>query len=115
MFAKQYRLGNLVVVIDRNDMQAMGRCKDVMDTGDLAEKWRAFGWNVLEVENGHDHDQLRAALGAERQADCPTCIVAHTVKGKGVSFMENELLWHYRDPQGEFYLQAKKELGGEYA
>ena len=115
LFAKQYRLGNLTVLVDRNHMQAMGRCEDVMDTGDLAEKWRAFGWNVLEVADGHDHDQLRAALQAAVPADKPTCIGAHTGKGKGVSYMENELLWHYRDPQGEFYTRAKEELEGRHA
>ena len=110
LFAKQQKLGNLTVLVDHNHMQAMGRCEDVVDLGDLAAKWGAFGWNVLEVSDGNDHDQLRSALQAETPAEVPTCIVAHTVKGKGVSFMENELLWHYRDPQGDFYDRAMKEL-----
>lgn len=114
LFARQQHLDNLTVIVDHNHMQAMGRCADVLDLGDLAGKWRAFGWNVIEVADGNDHDQLREALRAEHPRDVPTCIVAHTVKGKGVSFMENELLWHYRDPQGEFYARAMAELEAAY-
>lgn len=112
LFAQQYRLGNLTVVVDHNKMQAMGTCEAVMNLGDLAEKWKAFGWHVISVEDGNNHDQLRNALQSTDD-ELPTCIIANTVKGKGVSFMENNLLWHYRDPQGDAYIKAMQELGAE--
>ena len=110
MFARHYHLHNLTAIVDHNHMQAMGDCTQVMDLLDLAEKWRAFGWHVISVENGNDHDQLRAAF-SQPSTDTPTCIIANTVKGKGVSYMENTLLWHYRDPQGDAFETAMKELG----
>lgn len=109
LFARQQQLGNLIVLVDHNKMQAMGSCADIADLKDLAEKWRAFGWHVIDVPDGNDHAQLRKALQST-VPDVPTCIVANTVKGKGVSFMENNILWHYRDPQDEAYEQAMKEL-----
>lgn len=108
LFAHQYRLGNLCVIVDSNKMQAMGYCKEVADHIDLADKWRAFGWNVKEVD-GHDHAELRSEMGNLKE-NIPTCIVANTIKGKGISFMEDNLLWHYRDPQGKDYEQAIQEL-----
>ena len=111
LFARQQGLDNLTVIVDRNHMQAMGRCENIADLACLEDKWGAFGWNVISVADGNDHDQLRAALKKTAQGS-PTCVIAHTVKGKGVSFMENELLWHYRDPQGEAYDQAMRELEG---
>ena len=91
-------------------MQAMGHCEELMQMEPMADKWRSFGWTVLDVEDGNDHDQLRRAFCAPANGK-PKCIIARTVKGKGVSFMENNLLWHYRDPQGEFYDKAIAELG----
>lgn len=108
LFAHQYKLENLTVIVDHNKMQAMGYCKDVADHVDLAEKWRAFGWETVEID-GHDHAQLKAALSKKGQ-EKPLCVIAHTIKGKGVSFMENNILWHYRDPQGEDYERALREL-----
>lgn len=111
LFARQQQLDNLTVIVDHNQMQAMGWCADIADLSSLEEKWESFGWNVASVADGNDHDQLRTALRSTAR-NKPTCVVAHTVKGKGVSFMENELIWHYRDPQGEAYAQAMRELGG---
>lgn len=108
LFANKYRLDNYTVIVDCNGMQAMGFTKDVMPLDDLAEKWRCFGWDASDVD-GHDHEKLRAAICASNSGK-PRCIVAHTVKGKGITFMENELLWHYRDPQGEWYGKAVREL-----
>lgn len=108
LFAHHYKLGNLCVIIDYNKMQAMGYCSEVADHINLAEKWKAFGWKVEEID-GHNHTEIKNAL-KNSEVDIPICIIAHTVKGKGVSFMENNLLWHYRDPQGELYNQALKEL-----
>lgn len=109
MLANQYHLDNFTVIVDRNHMQAMGNCDDVMSMDPFAEKWKAFGWTVIEVEDGHDHDKLRAAFDSPNFGK-PKVIISNTIKGKGVSFMENELLWHYRDPQGEFFEQALREL-----
>lgn len=109
LFAHKYELDNFTIIVDHNKMQAMGKCEDVMPLESLAEKWNAFGWNVIEVVNGHDHNALRTAF-TKRIKQTPNVIIAHTVKGKGISFMEGELLWHYRDPQGEFYEKAIKEL-----
>ena len=110
LFARQQKLDNLTVLVDHNGMQALGWCKDIADLQDLPTKWRAFGWHVIDVKDGNDHSQLRMALH-ESVSGMPTCIIANTIKGKGVSFMENKLLWHYRDPQGEDYERAMRELG----
>ena len=112
MFANQYNLSNFTIIIDRNRMQAMGDVAKVMDTGNLGEKIKTFGFNVLSI-NGNSHEELFDAFQTKFDNDKPICIVANTIKGKGVSFMENQLLWHYRDPQGEFYESAKKELEAE--
>lgn len=109
LFARQQQLGNLTVLVDHNRMQAMGKCEDIMSLEDLTAKWAAFGWNAIHVVDGNDHDQLRAAL-RQTCPNTPTCIIADTVKGKGVSFMENQLIWHYRDPQGEDFDKAIQEL-----
>ena len=110
--AHQYKLDNLVAVIDHNRMQSLDFCENTLSLAPFAEKWRAFGWYAIEVD-GHDTDALEAAFAeakAQRGTGVPTVIIAVTVKGKGVSFMENNILWHYRTPQGEEYDAALKEL-----
>lgn len=107
--AGQYALDNFTVIVDRNGMQAMGRCEELMRMEPMADKWRSFGWEVVDIADGNNHNQLRQAFAAPAHGR-PKCIIARTVKGKGVSFMENNLLWHYRDPQGEFYDRAIAEL-----
>lgn len=98
LFANHYRLENLVAVIDRNHMQSLDTCKNTLDLEDFGAKWRAFGWHVVTVD-GHDHPALQAALADTRNpGHKPTAVIANTVKGKGVSFMENDILWHYRFP-----------------
>lgn len=109
MFAYQYKLDNFTVIVDKNNMQAMGKCKEVMDMESLSAKWSAFGWTVVNVEDGHNHEMLKRAF-AEPHNGKPKVIIANTIKGKGVSFMENNIIWHYRDPQGEDYTNAIKEL-----
>lgn len=111
LFAAHNKLDNFTVVVDHNQFQALGRCREQAGMEGLAEKWRQFDFLVAEC-NGHDHSELKDALKTAGHGQ-PACIIAHTVKGKGVSFMENELLWHYRDPQGEFYHTACMELKGE--
>jgi len=94
MAAAHYKADNLTAVIDSNGLQIMGSCADVMDTGPLKPKWEAFGWNAIEID-GHDMSEIDRAL--EKAKDTkgkPTVIIARTIKGKGVSFMENEVKWH---------------------
>jgi transketolase len=114
LFSNHFRLNNLCVIVDRNKMQSLGFCEDTIELLNLGDKWRSFGWRVLEID-GHDHAQLKPALEdkgrvKDEEKDKPLCVIAHTVKGKGISFMENQILWHYRDPQGEDYEKAVKEL-----
>lgn len=98
LFANHYRLENLVAVIDHNHMQSLDTCENTLELEDLGAKWRAFGWHVVTVD-GHDHPALQAALADTRNpGHKPTAVIANTVKGKGVSFMENDILWHYRFP-----------------
>lgn len=110
LFAPHHKLGNLVVVVDYNKIQSLGDVDEVIALEPFTDKWRAFGWRVVEVD-GHDTAALVAALDHESMSpDQPTCVIAHTIKGKGVSFMENNLLWHYRTPRGEEYEAAIAEL-----
>ena len=111
LFANQFKLNQFVVIVDHNKMQSLDFCENTLSLAPFAEKWKAFGWNVLDID-GHNHDELRAALNAAKQStDKPTVIIANTVKGKGVSFMEFDILWHYRFPhEGEEYDGALKEL-----
>ena len=108
--ARQYGLNNLTAVVDRNRMQSLDFSENTLALEPFADKWRAFGWRVLTV-NGHDTQALENAF-REAQTPCgaPTAVIAETVKGKGVSFMENDILWHYRTPQGEEYEAALREL-----
>lgn len=109
MFAAQHKLDNFTVIIDRNDMQAMGFCNDIIDMEPMEEKWSVFGWHSINVADGSNHDLLKAAFKEDSHGK-PKVIVSHTVKGKGVSFMENQLRWHYLDPQGELYDNAVAEI-----
>lgn len=115
MAANQYRLDNLVAVVDRNRLQLSGTVDEVMELGDLGEKFRAFGWHVQEAD-GHD---VEALAGAFAQISCcadkPHAVIAHTVKGKGVSFMENKVEWHQHVLTEPCYRQALAELeAGRY-
>lgn len=113
MFARQHRLDNLVAVVDKNGFQYGGTTKELMDLEPMEEKWRAFGWNVIVVD-GHDVEELQAAFAkAEREKGVPTCILAKTVKGKGVSFMENNNDWHHASVNDEIYKKALGELNRE--
>ena len=109
--AGQYGLGNLIAIVDYNHMQSLGAVADTLRLEPFEQKWRDFGWDAVSV-NGHDIPALTAALTRAKEAggDRPHAVLAHTVKGKGVSFMENDILWHYRTPQGEEYEAALKEL-----
>jgi transketolase len=111
MFAPAQKLDTVTVMIDYNKWQATGRSDEIMALAPLAEKWRAFGWDACEVD-GHDLDALLAALRREPDGTGrPRAIVCHTVKGKGVSFMEDDNNWHYRIPTAEEVKKARVELG----
>ncbi|MEE3487201.1 MAG: transketolase [Bulleidia sp.] len=113
MAAHHYKNDNLCAVIDVNGLQIDGKTDDVIGPNPLGDKFAAFGWHVIEV-NGHDFDELRAAFKeAKETKGVPTAIIAHTVKGKGVSFMENQAGWHGKAPNEEQYKQALAELEAE--
>ena len=115
LFANHFRLNNLVAIVDHNHMQSLDFNENTLEIEDFGEKWRAFGWNVVEV-NGNDHDELKKAFSltekySNEPSHKPTVIIADTIKGYGVSFMQNDILWHYRFPHdGWEYDGAVNEL-----
>ncbi|MDR3552235.1 MAG: transketolase [Clostridia bacterium] len=110
MFAAHYKLDKLIAWIDFNGLQIDGKITDVMSPVPIPEKYRAFGWNVIEVD-AHNFDEIEQAYAqAKLVKGKPTAIVAHSIKGKGVSFMENNPAWHGSAPNAEQYAQAMKEL-----
>ena len=110
LFAPHHNLINLVNIVDYNKLQSILSTHETLNLEPFRDKWLSFGWEVIEV-NGHNHSALLKALKTPKsRPKKPLCIIAHTIKGKGVSFMENNNLWHYRSPQGDEYLEAKKEL-----
>lgn len=110
MLAGHLKLDNLVVIIDYNKLQSFGRVKDVIDLEPFADKWRSFGWSVIEV-NGHNVQELTKVFNIiPLRNNKPSVIIAHTVKGKGISFMEDKLEWHYKSPNKEQYEMAIKEI-----
>lgn len=110
LFAAHHRLDNLTAVVDYNKIQSFGTVRDVMDLEPLRAKWEAFRWSVVEVD-GHNHTQIEDALSrVPFQEGKPSVIIAHTLKGKGVSFMEDRLAWHYKSPDAEQLACALREL-----
>jgi Transketolase, N-terminal subunit len=113
MSAVHYKLDNVTAFIDRNGLQIDGPTEEVMGVEPLTDKWRGFGWHVIEID-GHNFPQIIAATEEARTTKGkPTVIIAKTLKGKGVSFMEGAVEWHGKAPAGELYEQAKRELGCE--
>jgi transketolase len=108
MFAAHHRLSNLVALVDANGQQALGRTREVIDLDPLGDRWRAFGWEVRELD-GHDPELLATELGA-LEGDAPHAVVLQTVFGKGVSFMENQLQWHYWPMSDDQYADALSKL-----
>lgn len=110
MFASHYKLDNLCLIIDNNGLQIDGNVKDVMNTMPYASKLKAFGWNVIGID-GHNYEEILEAFKKARETKKkPTAIIAKTIKGKGVSFMENQVGWHGKAPNEEQYNQAIAEL-----
>lgn len=114
LFAGHNKLDNLVTVIDYNKIQSLGRVKEVLDLEPFADKWRAFGWSVIEVDGHHHENLLHTFTKLPLLNNIPTVVIAHTVKGKGVSFMEDKLLWHYKSPNEQEYQTALTELGYQH-
>jgi transketolase len=111
LFAPHHGLDNLVAIVDYNKIQSFGSTAQVLELEPLVDKWRAFRWTVVEVD-GHDHLQIREALArGPSHPGRPVVVIAHTTKGKGVSFMENDLAWHYRSPDALQLASALAELG----
>lgn len=107
LFAAHNKLKNLCVIIDRNKIQSFGSTEEVMNLEPFVDKWTANNWRTSEID-GHDTQQILNAI--QENSNRPHCIIAHTIKGKGVSFMENKLLWHYKSPNVNQIEQALKEL-----
>ncbi len=107
MFAPQNKLNNLTLIVDYNKLQGYGKTNEVINLEPLNEKLKAFNWDVIEI-NGHDFEEIEKSL--TKVTNKPKAIIAHTIKGKGVSFMENEFVWHYKSPNEEQLKQALEEL-----
>lgn len=109
MYAKRFKLNNLTIIVDSNKQQALGDVEEIMNfVTNQEDRWTAFGFDCLSID-GHNYEEIKKAL-LHRNSNVPVVIIANTIKGKGVSFMENSLLWHYRNPQGKEFDDALKEL-----
>lgn len=110
LFAQHHALDNLVAIVDYNKIQSLAPIAETIALEPFRQKWESFNWSVVEAD-GHDHAQLAAALvKLPAQSGKPTVVIAHTIKGKGVSFMENSVLWHYRTARGSEFNRALAEL-----
>lgn len=110
LFAAHHKLDNLVAIIDYNKIQSLATVSETLRLEPFSDKWTSFGWSVQQVD-GHNHESLRSTFTQiPFEQNKPSCVIAHTTKGKGVSFMENSVLWHYRSPQGKELAAALKEL-----
>lgn len=110
LFAAHHQLDHLCLIIDYNKIQSLGNTNEVLSLEPLADKFNAFNWHTIEID-GHNHQEIKDAFDKATQTrKKPTVIIAHTIKGKGVSFMENNLLWHYRSPNETEYQQAINEI-----
>ena len=109
MFASHRKLSNLTAIVDRNRFQQGAGTEETNALDPLMEKWRAFGWEIHEAD-GHDHGALYNILSAPA-SNRPRCVIAHSYKGKGISFMENRVEWHHKVPSAEQFKQAFEELG----
>ena len=110
MTANKYKLDNLCVIVDNNNLQIDGTIEEVMSSYPIDEKFKSFGFNVLNIDGNNIEEIINAFESAKKTMDKPTCIIAKTIKGKGVSFMENKAEWHGKAPSEEEYIQAMREL-----
>ena len=107
LFSAHHKLNNLVAIVDYNKLQSIKSVEETLSIEPLIDKWNSFGWDVENI-NGHNHEEVNRSLN--KVSKKPLCVIANTIKGKGVSFMENNNLWHYRSPQGTEFSKAIKEL-----
>jgi transketolase len=111
LFAPQHQLDNLLLIVDYNKIQSFGRVSEILELEPLADKFRAFRWSVRAID-GHNYAEIVDALSSfPFEPGRPSVLLAHTIKGKGVSFMEDRLLWHYRSPSAQQLAEALSELG----
>lgn len=115
LFSNHFKLNNLIAIIDYNGMQSLDYCENTIALEPFLDKWKSFGWNVVECQNGNNVDEVRKAFSRaiifSRETEKPTVIIAKTTKGSGISFMQNNILWHYRYPHdGEEYEKSIEEL-----
>ena len=110
LFAAHHKLNNLVAIIDRNRLQSIHSTEDTLSLEPFPDKWKSFGWEVVEVDGHNQEEIFNACSNIDIPQNKPLCVIANTTKGKGVSFMENNVLWHYRSPQGDEYKAAMLEL-----
>lgn len=110
MIANHHELANLVVIVDRNKIQSLTFTEDTLKLEPFADKWRAFGWETVEVD-GHNYKALQNSLASQSK---PKCVIADTTKGKGVDFMENSVLWHYKSPSSDDVNKAFEQLSENY-
>ena len=110
LFSSHHELNNLIVIIDYNKLQSIKSTKETLDLEPFSDKWVSFGWDV-KIIDGHNHTEIIEACSSDiNSRNKPLCIIANTIKGRGVSFMENQVLWHYRSPKGKEFINALKEL-----
>ena len=109
LFAAHFNLNNLICVIDYNKIQSLKKVSQTIKLEPFVKKWQSFGWKVIQTD-GHNYKSLKNNFAKINKSNKPICIIAHTVKGNGVSFMQNSVLWHYRAPNEKEYFFAKKEL-----
>ena len=112
LIARQFEIGNLIVLIDRNRHQSFGDTETTISLEPFADKWKSFNWKVYEVD-GHDHEDIHSTLTKIKisKSNAPSVVICNTIKGKGVSFMEDDVIWHYRPPTDEQLAAALAELG----
>lgn len=111
MFAATHKINNLTIIVDFNGLQAFGKTNDVIDQSNLSQRFKAFGFDAMDID-GHDFDEIEKSL--RYRSEKPVAIIAHTTKGKGVSFMENKLEWHYKSPNDEQLKAALSEIEEKY-
>ncbi len=111
MLSSKLNLANLIVIVDYNKFQATGKSNEILNIKPLNEKWKSFGWKVLEC-NGNNHESISSSLKKIfKDQKKPKILIAHTIKGKGIDFMENDNNWHYRSPSRDELIKSKKQLG----
>jgi transketolase len=110
MFSSHHKLNNLIAIIDYNKIQSLDSVSNTLELEPFSDKWRSFGWSTIGID-GHNHSEIKKTFSQiQTDKNRPTVVIANTTKGKGVSFMENKVLWHYRSPQGKEYRNAMEEL-----